>query len=140
MNVSSVFDLMRILLVDDAVFLGHLQNAGLVRRVFRCSNRRCRRQCNLQRRESAVLGVVFRCPSCRVRYSVIKGSFFENSRLPIRTTIFLMWEWVCEIRARCAAMLTACTRKSVIQQYRFFRDICSWELLRRNDLFLFGEY
>lgn len=122
-----MFELMRIINLNDEDLLQQLQNVGLVRRELRCPNGSCRRKCSFRRRENAVLGTSFFCFKCSPHFSVLKGSFLENCKFPIRTVLFLMWEWVD-------------TRQIVIEYYRFFRDICPWELLRRDDLFIFGKF
>lgn len=140
MDVNTVFDLMRLLSLDDENFLQQLQNYGLIRRNLRCLTRNCRRYCDIFRRSRAVLKVAFFCKRCKRTYSILKGSFFEESRVSIREILFLLWEWSCEARSGVAAMSSGCSRSNVIQQYRFFRDVVSWQLLRNDNLFLFGNY
>lgn len=71
-------------------------------------------------------------------YSILDNSFFQRSHIPVRVTIHIMWHFICEVRAGCTAMSLGVPIKSVIQQNRFLRDICSWKLLQENELFLLG--
>lgn len=138
MEVQNVFGLFQILGQDDEGLYNNMKEMGLLRKEVKCKKRNCRRKCSLQRNSSAPLGYMFRCPTCRAFYSILTGSFFERCKLPIRTIIFLMWEWACLIRVGCASISAGCSRTAGIQQYRFLRDICSWNLMRHDELFLLG--
>lgn len=139
MEVHNIYDIINIMNLNDSELITRLQEAGLLNTNFRCPVRRCRRPCTLQNRSVAVLGAIFCCNWCKKRYSLLTGSFFSQMIIPIRSVFFLMWEWACEIRAGCAAMALGCSRVTAIQQYQFYRDICSWKLLQHEDLFLLGK-
>lgn len=140
MNISSAFDLHGLLHQEDREFLQLLQNAGLVRHSFRCPNRNCRQMCTLQSRQAAALGYVFRCSRCRTFHSILKGSFFENQRLTVRQILYIMFLWACEARLGTVVNITAISKKSIVQEFRFIRDICSWKLLQDNEPFLLGKF
>lgn len=128
-------DLMRIIFLKDEQLFNLLQNCSLVLSNFRCSVNRCRRFCNLQKRENCPLGFVFCCPSCKKKYSIFKVSFFEKSKISVRDVLFLLWNGLAKPALELQFRLQV-----VIQQYRFFRDVCSWKLLQNADLFLLGKY
>jgi hypothetical protein len=140
MEVFSCADLSSYINCDDEAFVDLLQRSSLIRRNLRCKKANCRRYCNLRRREDAVLSHVFFCLRCQRQYSIVDGSFFVTLRVPPRTILWLLWNLVCEIRAGSSAMHLGIPRQTVIQQYRYFRDVCSWKLLQEPDLFLLGIF
>lgn len=49
-----------------------------------------------------------------------------------------MFLWSSHISSRCASFLTQVPKKSVIQYFTYFRDICSWKILQDINNFIFG--
>lgn len=140
MEVKNIFDLGDVIKLNNEDLLAVLQRQSLVRSNLRCAVNRCRRYCNLHRQGEAPLGHRFFCKRCRKTYGVLVGSFFEKSHINVRTTLMLLWHWVCEMRTGSAATSIGISRVSAIQGYRFFRDICSWKILQMDDFFLFGKF
>lgn len=62
-------------------------------------------------------------------HSVFRGSFFENSNLPIRMISCLMYLWAAKIRMSQVETLISVSHTSAIQWHQYCRDICSNRLL-----------
>lgn len=122
---------------DDEIILG-LQAANLLPRRPRCNNRNCRRPLTLQRRASEQLGHTFKCSRCATRRSILRGTFFEAMHVPVKKCVTLMWLWAAQTQAAAAAAIMNMRKQTVLQQFRFFRDICSWKLVQTPELFLLG--
>ena len=141
MEFADIFHLFENLLsVPDRQFVAYLQQVNLLRSTLRCKVRTCRRECNLIVNARKPLGHVFYCKRCKKQYSILLNSFFETIKVPPRKVIYVMWCWSCEMRVGCTVMNTGVSKYSVIQIYRWIRDICSWKLLEEDGLFKLGMY
>lgn len=141
MNVESLDEIYEIVYKSDEDLLHFFQRNSFVKLNYRCKVRNCRRYCVVRKKEgSNSLNMTFYCSRCRKDVSVLMGTFFENMRVPVRSVLKLMWLWSCDIRTLLAANVLKISRKIVIQQYRYFRDIVSWKLLQPNqaNAFLMG--
>ena len=69
----------------------------------------------------------------------MKGSYFENSKLPIRDIISLMFLWCANIPVGTVPSMISVSERVAIQWFMYFRDICSHQLLRvKNGGFKLG--
>lgn len=137
-NLASIEEMFAFFYRDNAEILTVLQQCGLIRTNLRCVKRNCRRQCVWVPRPLAPLGPKFGCRKCKCYYSVLKGSFFEEMRIPVKTVIHLLYFWSCLTPASVVARLMNLRYGTVCQQFRVFRDIASWKLLRVPELFYLG--
>ncbi|KAK4883909.1 hypothetical protein RN001_000180 [Aquatica leii] len=137
-SIRSIEDIFSFFTREQSQVLAELQQWGLVRSTLRCPSRRCRRHCVQRIRSSAVLGHNFVCRMCKRHYSILKGSFFEKMRLPVRKVMYLLYFWSCLTPAGITARLMNLRLSTVCQHYRFIRDVVSWKLLQVPEMFKLG--
>lgn len=140
MEVEDVFVLGETLRLNDRDLIDRLQIFNLLPRTIQCPSTGCGRVCSLQMRESSLLGHCFWCERCETGHSVLTGSFFETCGASVRDILLLLFFWVCETHVEGSAWSVGCSEAVVLQCFRHFRDICSWQLQHQNDLVLFGKY
>lgn len=119
---------------EDNEIIVKLQISGLINKTVRCKLRTCRRVCQLKYENNVKLKHVFKCPKRHMFKSVVSGSYFEKSHLSVLNIMRCIWMWSCRTPCLVASELINLNRKSIGQQYRFLRDICSWKLLNNPEL------
>lgn len=123
---------------SDEEIVHRLQNGHIVINAWRCRNRNCRRMCRLQHNASYYLNYCFICPNCNRRYPVTDGSFLEDVRISAENVFYIMWLWCTLTPATSARQIVGLPKATVLQYYRYFRDIASWKLLQVPELFRLG--
>lgn len=123
---------------DKLVVLEKLQELCLLKKDLRCKIGNCRRKCVLRSTDSDSLGYIFFCKNCKKKYSVRTHSFFENIKLTIENVFLLLFSWCALCPVNVASSMHNIRRNSVVQMYRFFRDIASWKLLESPNLLKVG--
>lgn len=140
MNVRSLNDLENITKQSDTDLVIFLQNLNLLKKDMKCNTRNCRRKCIVVRKQGcSSLNYAFYCKSCKKFYSILKKSFFEKIKVPVRDILKIMWLWACETRSGVSQMIMGTSKKRIIQVYRYFRDITSWKIIKEEELFVFGK-
>ena len=69
-----------------------LVEIGILPRERTCSV--CGVGCTLQKYTQSTDGAVFRCRICRTRSSLRRGTFFDNSKLPLSSLMILLFCFV----------------------------------------------
>lgn len=123
---------------SDQEVIRKLQNENIIKTVWRCRNRNCRRMCRLRHNDDYYLNFSFFCPNCNQRYPVTSGSFFEDMRISAEKIFFTMWLWCTLTPATSAQQIVGLPKAAILQLYRYFRDIASWKLLQTPEMFQFG--
>ena len=79
-------------------------------------------------------------PTCKQSVSLRSGTFFEKSRLSLRQCLVLFYWWVRECPVTDAAEFEEAEveKKSAVQTYQYYMDICSWRLLHHDSPLLLG--
>lgn len=67
---------------------------------------------HIDRKTTTVLGHRFACRHCRKQFSLLKGSFFEKMKIPIKNVIYLLFLWSRLTPARIAADLLNMVKKN----------------------------
>ena len=75
-------------------------------------------------------GVSWQCTQCKGRKSVRDGSFFSKSHVTLQKWLLLMYWWSCQHPVTDAARVAEVDKGTVIDVYKWPREICSTELLR----------
>ena len=77
-------------------------------------------------KEDSQDGFIWRCwrRTCRKGVSIRLGSFFKDSRLSISQCLYAMYMWARDIRLKQAVIETQISKPTLIDLYRFCRDIC----------------
>ena len=72
------------------------------------------------------------CPhrNCKSSKSVRDSSWFYNMRIPIQKALHLIYLWSIRTPVCNARKMTDVSEKSIIQIYRYLRDIASWKLMQ----------
>lgn len=138
MNFSSIESVLQFFAKEDDQVVSDLTAYGLLQREYRCEVRTCRRICALRRRQNVQLRHHFYCNRCRRQYSLLQDSFFATCKLPVKDIFSILWMWACNSRVGVTATVLNIERQTILQYYRYFRDVCSWKLLRSPELFEVG--
>ena len=77
-------------------------------------------------------GVVYRCPTHKGhKVSIREGSFLSNHNISLTDFILLAYLWGFQLPVTAAAEMVGCSSNTAVQWYSYFRDACSFALLRR---------
>jgi IS1 family transposase len=69
----------------------------------------------------------------------MQGSYFENSKLPIRDILSLIYLWCADIPVGCVPFMMSVSKQIAIQWYQYFQDVCTHQLLKiKNGGFKLG--
>ena len=68
--------------------------------------------------------------SCKGRKSVQDGSFFSKSHLTLQKCFLLMYWWSREYPVKDAANVADVDENTVLDVYRWLREVCSIKLLQ----------
>ncbi|CAH1101731.1 unnamed protein product [Psylliodes chrysocephalus] len=140
MDKKNIIDVVDIYKKTDEELLSWLTDKKLIKKC-RCKIPTCRRECVIHKRQcSNSINYVYFCKKCRKTYSKFKGSFFENINVNVRMIILIMWYWAIGSRVGVTVAATNLSKPSVIQLYRYFRDVISWKVLRDQDFLLGNDF
>lgn len=75
-------------------------------------------------------GHTLRCPNqeCRKHSSIVSGTFYANSHIPLPKQIYLTYYWASNIQISTAEHNLDICSSSLVDWYNFHRDMCSWKL------------
>lgn len=133
-NCDDVQSLVQYLSCDLKTLVAALQEMKLLRQNGKC--RKCRIQRTLRLRRNSC---VARCPKCKDKeISVAKGTFFEQVRFAYKSVLTVMFAWAAHISVNDTHRLFNYRKDTVAKIFRYFRDVCSWKLLRDKDNFRLG--
>jgi len=76
--------------------------------------------------------------SCRKSVGLRDGTFFAKSQLTLQQWMVLMHWWSREYPVTDAAQEAKVEKKTAIQMYQYFRDVCSWRLLNHDAPLMLG--
>ncbi|KCZ77322.1 hypothetical protein H311_01669, partial [Anncaliia algerae PRA109] len=65
-------------------------------------------------------------------------SFFENSKLNLKTLTSLLFFWAHEIPVKTIVPWLKISKDSVVQWFQYFREVCSQKLIK-NPIYFGGE-
>jgi len=108
--------------------LEYFQEHGLIRRGAECEP--CGRSYTLVKKKGSVTGFLLRCAGCKKKIALNKDAFFDGSHLQLPKLLGLMYFWAAETGVTQATNHLSISSATVVQWYQYFRDICSWKLLR----------
>lgn len=80
-----------------------------------------------------ISGLRYYCPTCCTTRSILAKSYFENSNIPIRTLLCLLFLWAARVPVGRIKYLLAISDKTATQWFQYFRDTCSHHLLEIYD-------
>ncbi len=95
----------------------------------------CGQPCYLIKDEKNSDGVIYKCNICSKKHSIRKNSFFSGSNLSLSKLITIVFLFATKVNVTTAGKLLANTVsvKSIVQWYKFLREVCSVYLMRNND-------
>ncbi|XP_034237593.1 uncharacterized protein LOC117643053 [Thrips palmi] len=114
-----------------------LEAEGLLLKLNRCS--KCRTQRTLNKNKDYKGGYAFYCKKCKKFKNVTDGTFFDTTKIEFEDFFVLLWLWASHTSVKVARNLTNFSKVTIIQYFRYFRDICSWKLLTLETQTLGGE-
>src|SRR5258708_6118562 len=65
----------------------------------------------------------YRCPSCRIRFSLLSHTWLGNMKISLQLFWLILWCWTTQIPVRQAEALTELSEKAVRHWYQLF-NIC----------------
>lgn len=68
--------------------------------------------------------------------SVMIDSYFRNTNVNIRSILLLLFLWATDTPVRIVPHMFRISKKTVMQWYQYFRDICSQQLITIHE----GEF
>ena len=71
----------------------------------------------------------------RKKKYITHGSYFETSRLPLSQLVELVYFWSAESSIKQVRLYTGISKTAIVQWFQYFRDLCSWKLLREPLVF-----
>ena len=95
----------------------------------------CNKEMKLKQSKVSNDGYVWKCSGKRCNKCVVsirKGSFFERSKLPIKTILFLIYEWSRDNPIKEVCHEYGLSEHTVGDWFRFLRDICFESLASLN--------
>ena len=133
-NANNIAELLSLLSGDTKDIVQQLQELNLLRQCGKCP--KCRKKKTLIRHKGAY---VQRCKTCKsgVR-SIATDTFFSQVRFAFKSIIILAFVWSANISVGSAHNLLGYRKDVISKYYRYFRDICSWKLLK-HDFEIGGE-
>ena len=99
-------------------------------------------RCNVPMQERARAdvsdGVSWSCPQCYTRKSIRDGSFFAKSKITLQKWMLLLHFWVRQYPVTDAMQEAEVDRRTAIDVYQWFREICSSNLVQAPQIILGG--
>ena len=95
----------------------------------------------MQERQRADIsdGVSWYCPQCYTRKSIHEGSLFSKSKLSLQKWLLLLRYWVRETPVTQAMEDAEVDKRTAVDGYEWFCEICSSALLRAPQIVLGGQ-
>ena len=109
--------------------LAFLQERSLLHPTLNCQ--RCGGAMRIENdRSKVVCPYVWRCAgaNCRGKTSVLDGSYFQLTHIPLPKHVLLSYYWASETPVHVTASHLDVDQDTVVQWYQYARDICSWKL------------
>ena len=92
-----------------------------------------------RQRDDVSDGVSWYCPRCYTRKSIREGSFFSKSKLSLQKWLLLLHYWVRETPVTQAMEDAEVDKRTAVDGYQWFREICSSALVRAPQIVLGGR-
>ena len=99
---------------------------------------RCNVSMQERSREDVSDGISWYCPRCYTRKSIRDGSFFAKSKLSLQKWLLLLHYWVRQTPVTEAMDDAEVNKRTAIDEYQWFREICSSALMRAPQIVLGG--
>lgn len=64
----------------------------------------------------------YRCPKCRIRFSLLSHTWLSNLKLPLRQFWMILWCWTTQIPVRQTTSLTNLSEEAVRRWFNSFRE------------------
>ena len=110
----------------------YFQEKGVLQRRSKCDH--CDRFMMLQNHDRSIDGVIYRCVQCKRTKSIRKGTFMENSKIPLRVFAAVLYFHHAELLQKHIAELLGVSRQTLVDWSNFIRERCSLMLLREGKL------
>lgn len=126
-------------IIDLARYIGNvtttiqfLRQHNLLHNEMNC----CAQRCSIVGDISLSDGEIFQCNQCCKRYSIRKDSIYSGSKLTLQVLLCILYFFAQGSNVtQCSRFLKGkVSRKSIIQWYNYYRDVCT-EWLTRNPVF-----
>jgi transposase-like protein len=108
------------LINDERRVLQYLRDKGVLRSRMDCP--KCGRRMNEQSAARSSDGIAFRCARCKVKRSIRSGSFFVNSRLPLKTLASILYLLSLDVLQKTIAEIIGVQRRIVSDFANLLRE------------------
>ena len=110
--------------------LQYLKNKHLIASSAICPS--CSSSMEWKIRANVKDGYTWRCknPACRKMLSIRHDSFFEKSKLSLRTWLHTLYLWDVDTPNKTTAQALGISERVTVDAYNFIHDVCSWKLLQ----------
>ena len=72
------------------------------------------------------------CKACKTSKTLRAGSFFEKSKIPLRTWILLILLWAYQLLVCTVAQLVVLNKETAINGFQWLREVCSTKLVNTS--------
>ena len=72
------------------------------------------------------------CKACKTSKTLRAGSFFEKSKIPLRTWILLIHLWAYQLPVCKVAQLVEVNKEMAINVFQWLREVCSTKLVNTS--------
>lgn len=129
MQITDIFKLMETV-NDPRKLIIFFQNLNLISSSQICE---CRLAMSLVVCKRTSDNYIWRCPKKCKQISIRKESFFERSRLPIKTILTIIYFWIQDIPTNRIKSMLNISKQTLADWNNFLYEICSSSLLALND-------
>ncbi len=72
------------------------------------------------------------CTACKTSKTVRAGSFFEKSKIPLRSWILLINLWAYQLPVCTVAQMVEVNKETAINVFQWLREVCSTKLVNTS--------
>ena len=114
--------------------LEYMRDQGLLRSEYQC----CGHNCSLVKDASLSDGEIFKCHSCKKRYSIRSDSFFSKSKLKLVVLFTMLFCFIRKLSVTQTLTLLGneIREKAVFQWFTYFQEICSLYMTQEPEIIL----
>lgn len=125
-DIMDTFDFRSVVAEGDEAVVKYFQEHNLIQKGADCLP--CGRQFSMIKNKGSSVGYMLRCPGCRRKDSLTRGTLFDGSHLALSKLLGLMYYWASQRSIAQTTDLLSVSSHTVVQWYQYFREICSWKL------------
>ena len=111
-------------------------NEGLIDNQMKCENDH---NMILAKDHSKKFGLLWKCSSCKKKFSILNGSVFADSNLSLSKNLLLIYCWSMEISCKLTQFQCGVSDKSVTALFNLIRNACFQNVYQHDITKIGGE-